>query len=49
MKLKAKLSEYEMSIDPVFLAKLIRVNLFSKYLSTYAEYVEYISNIVIGS
>ena len=37
MKFQARLSEFEMSIDPTYLSKMIRVNLFSKYLSSYAQ------------
>ena len=36
MDLQAKLGKYEMSIDAVFLAKLMRTALFHKYLSSYA-------------
>ena len=36
MELQGKLSTYEMSIDSTFLAKLVRVSLFHKYLTSYA-------------
>ena len=37
MELHSKLGKYEMSLDMAYLAKLMRVVLFHKYLSNYAE------------
>lgn len=37
MALQAKMAKYEMTMDPALLAKMTRVNLFSKYLTSYAD------------
>ncbi len=42
MKLQERIAKFNKDIDGSFLAKLTRVNLFSKYLSTYAEWVEHL-------
>ena len=37
MKFQSRLSELEVTVDSTYFSKMIRVNLFSKYLSSYAE------------